>query len=430
MHTTQVEEAQDELFRVLANPRGRYGIWPGDRPLPPGWHEVLAARKPECVEFVRRGWTDLCARDRRYSGPRMDFSLMFFGGGESEHAREKYRLVIKCARFADSHGFAAVWLPERHFTRLGCLYPNPAVLHAALARETHRIRLRAGSVVLPLHHPVRVAEEWAMVDNLSGGRVEVSFAPGWNPEDFVLAPRTYRERHETMYKGIETVERLWAGLPFEAESGDGSVVDVRIAPRPVQPRLCKWITAAANPATFQRAGQIGAHLLTHLFDLSIDRLSQMIALYRDARQQAGLDPDAGRVAVALHTFLADDLHSVRRHSYRPFCDYLKSNSGLIAKLALSRGMTMDTAGLSDRQLDQAVDLLYEKFLNGRSLLGTPETCAQRVEQLAGIGVSEVACLLDFGPEPEAILSELEPLDRLRRRFTAMSSPTENAPLGF
>jgi natural product biosynthesis luciferase-like monooxygenase protein len=353
---------------------------------------------------------------RGHSDALVDFSLMFFGGGESEHAREKYRVVIECARFADEHGFAAVWLPERHFTRLGCLYPNPAVLHAALARETKRIRLRAGSVVLPLHHPARVAEEWSVVDNLSDGRVEISFAPGWNPEDFVLAPETYQERHEAMFAAIETVERLWSGQTLRSRSGDGSWVEVTTSPRPLQSRLPKWITAAASPATFRRAGQIGANLLTHLFDLSIDRLAEMITLYRDARRQAGLEPEAGRVAVAMHTFLADDLDAVRRHSYRPFCEYLKSNAGLITKLALSRGMTINASKLTDRQLDEAVDLLFEKFLNGRSLLGTPETCKAQVEQLIKIGVNEVACLLDFGPEPDAILGELDALDRLRRRF--------------
>jgi len=426
MAVTNGAEHRDEIYRVLQNAGGRYGLWRADAAVPAGWREVLRAGKSECAEYVRRAWPELFAREARTFRPRIDFGLMFFGGGESEHALEKYRLVIECARFADQRGFAAIWLPERHFTRLGCLYPNPAVLHAALARETRRIRLRAGSVVLPLHHPARVAEEWSVVDNLSDGRVEISFAPGWNPEDFVLAPQGYEDRHEAMFAAIETVERLWSGQPIRSQSGNGSWVEVRTSPRPIQPRLPKWVTAAANPATFRRAGQTGAHLFTHLFDLSVDRLAEMIGLYRDARQQSGLEPEGGRVAVAMHTFLADDLDAVRCHSYRPFCDYLKSNAGLVAKLALSRGMTVDVSRLTERQLDDAVDLLYEKFLNGRSLLGTPETCASQVEQLVKIGVNEVACLLDFGPEPDAILGELESLDRLRRRFAEPATVAQTA----
>src|SRR5215471_7151277 len=99
----------------------------------------------------------------------MKFGLMFFAASEVALLSSRYHLVIESARFADANDFSSVWVPERHFTDFGCLYPNPAVLHAALARETQRIALRAGSVVIPIHDPLRIAEEWAMVDNLSGG---------------------------------------------------------------------------------------------------------------------------------------------------------------------------------------------------------------------------------------------------------------------
>ena len=97
------------------------------------------------------------------------------------------RLLLDGARFADDHGFEAVWTPERHFHAFGGLYPNPSMTSAAIAAITHGA-FRAGSVVLPLHHPIRVAEEWAVVDNLSRGRVGISFASGWQPNDFVLHP--------------------------------------------------------------------------------------------------------------------------------------------------------------------------------------------------------------------------------------------------
>ena len=86
--------------------------------------------------------------------------------------------MFEGARFGDRHGFTAIWIPERHFHAFGGFSPNPSVIAAALARETKQIQLRSGSVVLPLHHPIRVAEEWAVVDNLSQGRVGISFASG------------------------------------------------------------------------------------------------------------------------------------------------------------------------------------------------------------------------------------------------------------
>src|SRR5712692_3504600 len=108
----------------------------------------------------------------------MDFSLFYFASADGGESADKYRLLIEGAKFADTHGFAAVWTPERHFHEFGGLYPNPAVTGAALAMITKNIRIRAGSVVSPLHQTIRIAEEWAMVDNLSGGRVDVSFATG------------------------------------------------------------------------------------------------------------------------------------------------------------------------------------------------------------------------------------------------------------
>src|SRR5262249_21997334 len=164
-------------------------------------------------------------------------------------------------------------------------------------------RLRAGSVVLPLHSPLRIAEEWAVVDNLSGGRVELSFAPGWNPGDFVLAPDHYSRRYEVLYEGLAEVKRLWAGESFEAKDGAGQRVRLRVYPTPVQKQLTVWITAAGSERSFQQAGQVGANLLTHLFDQDADGLAQKVQLYRQARAKAGHDPATGRVAVALHTYL-------------------------------------------------------------------------------------------------------------------------------
>ncbi|MBV9020296.1 MAG: LLM class flavin-dependent oxidoreductase, partial [Ktedonobacteraceae bacterium] len=183
----------------------------------------------------------------------MQFGLIFFSSNEAPLGADKYRLVIESTRFADAHGFSSVWIPERHFTKDGWLYPNPAVLQAALARETKRIALRAGSVVMPLHNPIRVAEEWAMVDNLSGGRVGISFASGWHPNDFAFFPDNYSRRGEEMYRGIQMVQKLWRGESIQVQGGDGKLIEIRTYPTPVQTELPIWITAAGNPKTFMGA---------------------------------------------------------------------------------------------------------------------------------------------------------------------------------
>src|SRR5437660_352541 len=230
-------------YRVLQSAQGRQSLWPATKPIPPGWREALgASSKDECLAFIIDNSADRALESSSARPTSVEFSLMFFGGDEGKAAQDKYRTVIEAARFADANGFTAIWLPERHFTFMGSLYPNPVVLHAALARETKRLRLRAGSVVLPLHDPIRVAEEWAVVDNLSDGRVEISFAPGWNAEDFVLRPDHYAQRYQVMYDGIKTVERLWSGQTIERIDGHGKPLQLRTYPTPVQPLLTKWVT--------------------------------------------------------------------------------------------------------------------------------------------------------------------------------------------
>jgi natural product biosynthesis luciferase-like monooxygenase protein len=341
---------------------------------------------------------------------------MFFGSDEGDAARDKYEMVLSAARFADAHGFSAVWVPERHFTRMGSLYPNPAVLHAAIARETKRLRLRSGSVVLPLHNPIRIAEEWAVVDNLSNGRIELSFAPGWNPGDFALAPDRYAERYDTLYAGVHLVKRLWAGEMIDGVDGEGKSVRFRTYPTPVQKHLVVWITAAGSERSFQQAGQIGAHLLTHLFDQDIETLTQKVRLYREARGQHGHDPATGRVAVTLHTFLGDTLDSVKEQVRGPYAEYLKSNMGLLEKLAASRGIPLELNRLKGEDLALAIEWIFEKFLSQRSLMGTPDSCADLIGKLIDADVQEIACLVDFGPSARAILDSLPRLASLAERF--------------
>lgn len=357
----------------------------------------------------------------------LQLGLMFFSSGEQSLGTDRYRFILDSARFADQHGFASIWVPERHFTSFGCLYPNPAILQAALARETQQIRLQAGSVVLPLNDPMRVAEAWSMVDNLSGGRVGVSFASGWNPEDFALAPEHYANRHQVMFEGIETVRKLWHGDFIDRIGGKGEKVSVRMYPTPVQPELPIWVTAAGNPQTFVQAGAMGAHLLTHLFDQTVDTLAEKLALYRQARADHGYDPNGGQITVTLHTYVGDDLETVRSQVRKPYCDYLKSYTPLLAGLSHSRGLDINVSELSEQDLDALTGLVFDKlFDDGRVLFGTPESCLGLAQELYQIGVSEVACMVDFNPDIELVLQSLPHLSQLREACAGLT--TTNQPL--
>jgi phthiocerol/phenolphthiocerol synthesis type-I polyketide synthase D len=348
----------------------------------------------------------------------IQFSIMFFAASEETLQQNKYKLLLDAANFADRNGFASIWIPERHFATLGGLYPNPSVLHAALAMVTKRIQLRAGSVVLPLHHPLRVAEDWSLVDNLAGGRVGVSFASGWNPDDFAFFPEKYEERWEELFRAIPIVKKLWRGQSLSVTNGIGKQVEVKIYPRPVQPELPTWVTAARSPATFIKAGEIGVNVLTHLLDQDVEDVARKISLYREARGRSGHDPESGLVTMMLHTFVGEDDKLVREQGRKPYCDFLKSNVKLLKALGESRDRQVDIESLSPEEKDDFVNFLYSRFASTRSLIGTPETCVDLVVKLRAMGVDEIACLLDFGPPYELVMKNLTYLNRLREVCTS------------
>ena len=143
--------------------------------------------------------------------------------------------------------------------------------------------------MLPLHHPIRVAEEWAFVDNISQGRAGVSFAAGWQPNDFALAPAAFADRKAGMFEAIDKVQRLWRGERVDFPGPLGEAVGVQTRPSPIQREIPVWVTAAGNPETFEQAGALGYRVLTHLLGQSLADVAGKIAIYRAAWQAAGHD---------------------------------------------------------------------------------------------------------------------------------------------
>lgn len=350
----------------------------------------------------------------------LEFSLFFFSGDEAAFGDQRYRLVLEATKFADRHGFSAVWTPERHFDKFGGLYPNPAVLGAALAMVTERIRIRAGSVVLPLQHPLRVAEEWAMVDNLSGGRTGLAFASGFHPRDFALAPDHFTGRKQLMLQGIDTVLRLWRGEAVRGRDGNGRDIDVRVYPRPVQAQPPIWLACTSSIETFVQAGRMGANVLTALLRFGVEELEERIALYRRTRRESGHDPDAGRVTVMLHTYLDADEAAVDAASSEPLLDYLRSHLDFLGG---SAGASSDGSGrMSEPEREALLAHAFQRYSTTQALIGTPDSCLRTVERLRGIGVNELACLVDFGVEFDAAMNGLRYLGELRALVSGSTAP--------
>jgi natural product biosynthesis luciferase-like monooxygenase protein len=351
-------------------------------------------------------------------------SLFFFAAGDSQ-ATDGYRLLRESAQFADRHGFEAVWLPERHFHEFGGAYPNPSVLASAIAVLTDRIAIRAGSVVLPLHSSARVAEEWSVVDNLSGGRVGMSVAPGWQPNDFVLNPTGFATAREDLQSRIDEVCALWRGESVAMIGPDDRVVDVKTLPRPVQSEIPLWLTSAGSTATFEKAGELGLNLLTHLLGQSIEQLAENIAVYRAAWTAAGHTGE-GHVTVMLHTFLNGDRALAFQLAEEPMKRYLGSAAGLLKHMAsafpifANASASADEAfrSLSESEMDELLTMAAGRYLNTSGLFGDLDDARQMALDLSRMGVDEIACLIDFGLETDDVLRSLPLLSRLQSVLAA------------
>lgn len=346
----------------------------------------------------------------------MDFSLLFFANREATDPPQEYDLLHDAASFADTHDFTAVWVPERHFHPFGGAYPNPALAAASLARSTSRLRLRAGSVVLPLRDTLNVVEDWAFVDNLSRGRVDLALATGWIANDFVLAPDRFESRKEYLHDTIPELRALWAGEAVERTNGAGETIPVRTFPRPVQRELALWLTCASNPETFVRAGELGMNVLTALLFQKVSDLEPRIAAYRQARERAGHDPEGGTVTLMVHTFVADTDDEARAVVREPFLAYLDSAVDLWKN---------QWAHLRGPDREAMLEFAFERYVRSAALFGSVERCVAFAERLRAVGVGEVASLVDFGIPAPRVLASLEHLDAVRR---ALQSPRPSPAL--
>ena len=401
---------------------------------------------------LTRGFTVVVYRERERSAgglgasthQAVNFGLFYWGNDDAKGSR-KYELLLEGAKLADRSGFTSLWTPERHFHAFGGPYPNPAITGAAVAAVTRHIDVRAGSVVAPLHHPARIAEEWAVVDNLTGGRVGLAFASGWQPDDFVLRPENAPPNNKSaMLEAIDTVRRLWRGEAVAFPRADGSTHEVVTQPRPVSAELAVWVTTAGNPETYVDAARKRANVLTHLLGQSIDELKTKIALYRQTLEDEGVDPKEHKVTLMLHTYLDEDKDTARTIAREPMKDYLRSAAGLIKQYAwafpafkkpsgATNAFDIDLGSLGDEEMEAILEFAFLRYFEDSGLFGTVDDAAERVAQLAAIGVDEIACLIDYGIPTDKVLQSIRRvasvIERTKDRMRSTSTRNEDWSMG-
>jgi len=213
--------------------------------------------------------------------------------------------IIDEAIYAEQVGLHSAWIGEHHFSTLGVL-SCPDLALAYIAARTQRIRLAPAVTVLPLHHPIRVAEQWASLDLLSGGRVDFAAGRGYDRREYLPLGVSFEENQAIFEEGMEVVRRLWsADGPIDHRGRYYRFDNVAITPQPVQRPLPAYVASFSRPS-IELAARLGCGLIVAPFAaaLSFGGLRQVADLYHASCAQHGTQP--GRLMCSYFIHFADN----------------------------------------------------------------------------------------------------------------------------
>jgi alkanesulfonate monooxygenase SsuD/methylene tetrahydromethanopterin reductase-like flavin-dependent oxidoreductase (luciferase family) len=306
-----------------------------------------------------------------------------------------YRKWAEQTVAAEELGFDCAWFTEHHFRPFGGMLPSPPLLIAALAQQTRRIRLGTAVVILPLHNVVAVAEETAMLDILSGGRLEVGIGRGMDHQYLDVFDADASTAQERLEEQVAVLRAAWGPKPLH---WNGRYVHcaapVDVLPKPVQqphPRL--WVTANREPSHAYWIGRQGLHLMTIPWVLpDLESSRRMVAAYREGVRDAGHDPTQLEVLALCPAYVAETPQQVRAEAAEAWTRFRRISAA--AQGAAPPG-------------PDAIDLI---IANERALFGDPATCRRRIQEIHdAIGMTRVALHFDFGG-----LSQAQVLGSMRR----------------
>jgi probable F420-dependent oxidoreductase len=288
----------------------------------------------------------------------MRFGLSPLQGGETAFAR-----TLEACERAEADGFDSVWLGEHHNSPV--LYPTPLVGLAAIAARTRRVRLGTGVLLLPLYHPVAVAEEGAMVDVISEGRLILGVGAGYAPEEFAAFGLSVKQRGSRLEEGASLLGRLWTEEHVTHQGRHFQVEDVTVGPRPVQqPRPPIWFAGWTEPA-IRRAARLGDAWLGGP-SATFAELAGCARLYREA----GGGPE---LASLRYVFVAESVERARDLAGAAFLDFFEHTYFRWPHPIVKR---------------PPGELSIQRLAENRLILGDPATCVaelRRLEQETGIG---------------------------------------------
>jgi natural product biosynthesis luciferase-like monooxygenase protein len=292
---------------------------------------------------------------------------------------ERFRTIVEQVGFGEDLGFESVWLAEHHFHSFAGFFSAPPVIGAAIAQRTNKMRIGTAVLLLPYHHPLRVAEDYATLDCLSGGRVEFGIGHGfvkWEALTFGIPLDDLRDRFK---ENLEVVLKAWKEPKLNHKGRFHEFSGVEVWPRPVQePHPTVWMAATTSVESFEYSGAQGFHMMLIPFLNEVEELRLKMQAYFDARRSAGHDPATARVLGVYHAHVGESSAQARAAAEVGLAEY---HSAASQAHSLTPGMADPESYRSHERHRAAMKRLTFKELveQSRVLVGDAEEVRDQVD---------------------------------------------------
>ncbi len=295
---------------------------------------------------------------------------------------------------AERWGLDAVWLAELHFDPERSVASAPLCLAAAVAARTERLKIGIGVQVLPLCHPLRLAEETATVDQISRGRLILGVGRSGVARTYEAYGVPYAESRDRFAEVLDIVRGAWSHADYSYEGKYHKFDSVTVTPRPFRPSGPPIRVAATSPASTAAIGRQGFPIFIGVRHEPASHLAPMVAAYRAAWREAG-HPGQGQVFVRFPAFLAATEAEARAAAEASLIHYYRSQGALLADSSRRAGVA--EAAERARQAQVLAEITFEEACRGLVLIGTPDSVAARLaDAREELGIDGVLAELDCG----------------------------------
>ena len=295
---------------------------------------------------------------------------------------------------AERWGLDVMWLAELHFDPQRSVLSAPLSIASAVAARTSRIRIGIAVQVLPLCHPLRLAEEGATVDQISGGRLIFGVGRSGLPRTYEDYGVSYAESRDRFAEVLDIVEQAWSQPAVSYEGKYYSFKNITVAPKPLQKPLPPIRIAAASPDTYPAVGERGLPIFINARYGSFSEFVPEIRRYREAYAAAG-HPGRGQVYLRVPTYAAETEAQARAEAEESLMHFYREQAGRLRD-SLTRAGTRAIEGRAER-LKRIENLTYEEALTGQVLIGTPDIVTERLRMLqVEIGIDGILAELNCG----------------------------------